>query len=152
VTDRSAFSEGEWKALAEAPLQITIALVAAGPHRPIAMVKEAAASARALAKPGTHGVGDELIAEIAKDASGHEARHDVESRHGESPPEMIESALAAVQTAVTALSPISGDEAAEVRAWYFDIAKAVAGASKAITSEEQQVLDRIGAVLQIATS
>ncbi len=152
MTDRSAFSDDEWKAIAEAPLQMTIALVAAGPHRPMAMVKEVAASARAVAKPGTHGVGDELIAAIAKDASGHEARHDVESRRGESPAEIVESALAAVQTAVTALSAISGDEAAEVRAWYSDIAKAVAGASKAATSEEQQVLDRIDALLQVETS
>ena len=32
MSDRSLFSDDEWKALTEAPLRITLALVAVGPH------------------------------------------------------------------------------------------------------------------------
>ena len=153
MTDRTAFSDDEWKAIAEAPLQITMAIIAAGPHRPLTMVKEATASARALARPSGHGAADALIAEIAKDASGHEARHDVEARRGQSPSDIVESALAALQTAVTALAKISADESAGVRAWYGDISQGVAAASKkAITADEQQVLDRIATLLAVPAS
>ena len=55
MTDKSAFSEDEWHALAEAPLHITLAMVAVGQHGPISMVKEMAASAREMAKPGDRG-------------------------------------------------------------------------------------------------
>lgn len=148
MTDRTAFSDDEWKALAEAPLQITIAIMAAGPHRPVAMIKEAAASAREIAKPDPQGAADGLIAEIATDARGHEARHDVEHRRpGDSPDQIVERALAALEQAVAALGKISTDEAAGVRAWYGEIAKVVAGASKTVTPDEQQVLDRIAGVL-----
>ena len=150
MTDRSAFSEDEWKALAEAPLQITIAIVAVGPHGPDTLVKEAAASAREIAKPPAEGAADALIAEIANDATGHEARHDVETRRrGETPDDIVERALAAIQQAVTALGKIAVDEATGVRAWYAEIARVVAGASKAVTPDEQRVLDRITAALQV---
>jgi hypothetical protein len=48
MTDRSAFTDDEWKALTEVPLRITLALVAVGPHGPISVVKEAAASASVI--------------------------------------------------------------------------------------------------------
>jgi hypothetical protein len=153
MTDRSAFNDDEWKALAEAPLQITVALMAAGPHRPVAMVKEAAASAREIARPDVHGAADALIAEIAKDAKGHEARHDVEARRpGDTPDAIVERAIAALQQAVAALGAIPADEGAEVRAWYGNIAQALAGASKSITSDEQRVLDRIATLLAAPAS
>ena len=148
MTDRSAFSAEEWKALAEAPLQITIALVAVGPHRPITMVKEAAASARELARPGDRGAANQLIAEIGKGANSHEARHDVEVHRSQSPEQIAEGAIAGVEAAVIALAKLSGEEATEVRQWYGEIAKAVADASKAITPGEQAVLDRLNEVLE----
>ena len=61
MTDKSFFTEEEWKALSEAPLAVTLAMVAVGQHGPISMVKEAAASAREIAKPGDRGVANELI-------------------------------------------------------------------------------------------
>ena len=150
MTDRTAFTDEEWKALAEAPLQMTVAIMAAGPHRPLTMIKEAAASAREIARPPAHGAADELIAEIATDARGHEARHDVEARRpGDTPEQIVERALAALQQAVTALAKIGDDEAAGVRAWFAEIAQVVAGASKAVTPDEQQVLDRITGLLQV---
>jgi hypothetical protein len=150
VTDRSAFTDEEWKALAEAPLQITVAIVAAGPHRPLTIVKEAAASAREIARPPAHGAAEELIAEIATDARGREARHDVEAhRPGDSPEQIVERALAALQQAMTAVAKIGVDEAAGVRSWYAEIAKVVSGASKTVTPDEQRVLDRIAGLLQV---
>jgi hypothetical protein len=46
MTDKSSFTDEEWKELTEAPLLVTLALFAAGEHGPISMVKEASASAR----------------------------------------------------------------------------------------------------------
>jgi len=152
MTDRSSFSEEEWKALAEAPLQITVAIMAVGPHGPFSMVKEAAASAREIARPASQGAGDQLIAEIAKDANSHEARHDAEVHRGQSPQQIAEAALAAVQTAVTALGKIWGDESAAVGRWYADIAKAVADTAKTISPNEQAVLDRLNRLLEAPPS
>ena len=148
MTDRSSFSDEEWKALAEAPLQITVAIMAVGPHGPFSMVKEATASAREIARAGTRGAADQLIAEIARDANSHEARHDAEAHRGQSPAQIAEGAIAAVEVAVTALDKVWGDESAAVRRWYADIAKAVADAAKAITPDEQAVLDRLNGLLE----
>ncbi len=46
MTDKSAFTDDEWKVLTEAPLLVTLALFAAGEHGPISMVKEARHNAR----------------------------------------------------------------------------------------------------------
>ena len=43
MTDKSFFSDDEWKALSEAPLYVTLAMAAVSEHGPISMVKEAAA-------------------------------------------------------------------------------------------------------------
>jgi hypothetical protein len=152
MADRSAFTDEEWKALTEAPLRITLALVTAGPHGPISVVKEAAASARELARPSEQGPADALIAAIAKDASGHEARHDVETHRGQSPDQIIDAALAGLGAAAAALQQLAPDEAAEIRAWFLDIAKAVAAAAKSISPDEQAVLDRIAETLDAPTS
>jgi hypothetical protein len=151
MTDRSAFSDDEWKAITEAPLRITMAIMAAGPHSPISMVKEAAAGAREMARPSERGPADDLIAEIAKEAAGHEARHDVSAHRGKDLAEISETSVAAVQTAVDALAKLSPDEAAEVRAWFADLAKAVAAASKSVGPDEQAVLDRLTRLLERTT-
>jgi hypothetical protein len=140
------FTDDEWKALSEAPLRITLALVAVGAHGPISVVKEAAAGARAIARPPEHGPADDLIAEIARDAERHEARHDVQAHAGKSVDEIADQALSDLGPANRALDKLSADEAAEVRAWMLDIAKAVASAAKSITPSEQQALDRLNAI------
>jgi len=151
MTDRSAFTDDEWRSLAEAPLQITLALAAVGPHGPISMAKEAAASARELARPSEQGPADELIAAIARDASGHEARHDVKAHSGKSPDQIVDAAFVGLKGAAAALAKVTPEEATELRAWFGDIAKAVAGAAKSISSDEQAVIDRITAVFQPPT-
>jgi hypothetical protein len=147
MTDRSAFTDDEWKALTEAPLRITLALVAVGPHGPISVVKEAAASARELAHPSEHGPGDALLAEIAKEAGSREARHDVEAHRGQRPDQVVDAALTELSAAARALQKLTPDEAAQIRSWFLDIAHAVAAAAKATSPEEQAVLDRIADIL-----
>jgi len=150
MTDRSAFTDDEWTALTEVPLRITLALVAVGPHGPISVVKEAAASAREIAHPHEQGPADALIAEIAKEAGSREARHDVEAHRGQNPEQIADTALAELAPAVQAIAKLSRDEAAEVRAWFLDIAKAVAAAAKSISPEEQAMLDRITSTIGAA--
>jgi len=150
MTDRSAFTDDEWKALTEVPLRITLALVAVGPHGPISVVKEAAASAREVAHPSERGPADALIADIAKEAGSREARHDVEAHRGQTPDQIVDAALAELAPAAQALDKLSRDEAAEVRAWFLDIAKAVGGAAKSVSPEEQAVLDRITSTIGAA--
>jgi len=146
MSDRSVFSDDEWKALSEAPLRITLALVAVGAHGPISVVKETAAAARAMAHPTEHGPADDLIAQIARDAESHEARHDVQAHAGKSVQEVADHALSDLEPAARALDKLSKDEAAEVRAWLLDIAKSVAGAAKSVTPAEQDAIDRLNAI------
>jgi tellurite resistance protein len=143
MADRTMFTDDEWKALTEVPLRITLALVTVGPHGPISVVKEAAASAREVARPSEQGPADQLIAEIGKEAGTREARHDVEGHRGQSAEQVVNAALTDLGAAAAALQKLGPDEAAEVRAWFLDVAKAVAAAAKSISPEEQAVLDRI---------
>ena len=103
MTDKSAFTDDEWKALTEAPLLVTLALFAAGEHGPISMVKEASASAKTIAHPSAGGPADELIAEIAKEAEGKEARHNARQHQVANLDQVIEASLADLGGAATAL-------------------------------------------------
>lgn len=143
MADRSVFTDDEWKALTEAPLRITLALVAVGPHGPISVVKEAAASAREVARPSEHGPADELLAEIAKEAGGREARHDVEVHRGQRPEQVVDAALTDLGAAAGALQKLTSDESTQIRSWFLDVANAVAAAAKSVSPEEQAVLARI---------
>src|ERR1700737_4484287 len=98
MTDKSFFSDDEWKALSAAPLFVTVAMVVVGEHGPISMVKEAAASARAMTQPGDRGAAGELIAALSHDAQGHEARHDAKEHRGKSLDESVDEAIAQLAT------------------------------------------------------
>ena len=145
MTDKSAFTDDEWKAITDAPLLVSLAMFAAGQHGPISMVKEASASARAVARPGNRGAATALIAEISPEAEGREARHDMRAHHGKSMDAVIEGALADLQPAAAALRKLPLDEAAEVAGWFVDIARAVAAASKGVSADEQATIDKIAA-------
>ena len=146
MTDKSAFTDDEWKALTEAPLLVTLALFAAGEHGPISMVKEASASARTIAHPPAGGPADELVAEIAKDAEGKEARHNARQHQVANLEQVIEASLADLGGAATALRKLPDDEAGQVAGWYVDIAQAVAAAAKTVTPTEQETIDKITAL------
>ena len=146
MTDKSTFTDEEWTAVSEAPLLISMALAVVGPHGPISMIKESAASAKALAAPPDHGAANVLIAEIAEDAKGKQARHDAKHHKAATVPATVDLLLEDVALAATALTKIPADEAAGVKAWYVDIARAVAAASKGVSAEEQAVVDRVEAI------
>ncbi len=147
MTDKAFFTEDEWKALSEAPLFVTLAMVAVAEHGPISMVKEAAASARTTARPGDHGAANPLIAALSHDAQGHEARHDAGQHRGKSPEQAVDEAIAQLRPAATALARLPLAEAIEVRSWLLDIAVAVAGAAKGTSEREQATIDRIRVAL-----
>jgi hypothetical protein len=146
VTDKSAFSDEEWHAIEEAPLLISLAMVAVGQHGPISMVKEASASARALVRPGDRGAANELIAQIAHDAESKEARHDAKQHRDRTMDAVVESALTDLQVAAKALSKLPAEESGQVGAWLVDLARAVASASKGVSAEEQATIDKIAAI------
>jgi len=143
MTDKTVFTDAEWHALTDAPLLVTLAMFVTGEHGPISMVKEASASARAIARPGARGAADPLISEIAADADNKEARHDMKEHRGASADEVLRRALADLQPAAAALTKLPADEAAQVGAWLVDIAKAVAGAAKGVKPAEQSAIDRL---------
>ena len=146
MTDKSAFTDEEWRAIEEAPLLISLAMVAAGDHGPISMVKEASATARSIARPGERGPANELIALIAHDAESKEARHDTNSHREKTMEAVVESALADLKVAADALAKLPAEELAQVGAWLVDIARAVASASKGVSESEQATIDKIAAI------
>jgi hypothetical protein len=150
MTDKTAFTDDEWHALTDAPLLVTAAVFAAGEHGPISMVKEASASARAIAKPGPHGVATELIGQIAAEADTKEARHDMKEHRGPTVEAAVDGAIESLKPAAAALKQLDSLEAAEVAAWLLDIAEAVAGAAKGVNPAEQAVIDRITALFRVS--
>ena len=151
MTDKSAFTDDEWKTIEEAPLLISLAMVAVGQHGPISMVKEASASARALTKPGDRGSANELIAQIAHDAESKEARHDVKTHKDKTMDAVVESSLAGVATAAESLrAKLPADEYAQVGGWLADLARAVASASKGVSAEEQATVEKIATILGVS--
>ena len=149
MTDKSAFTDEEWKAITEAPLLVTLALFAVGEHGPISAVKEAAASARTIAHPPAGGPADDLVAEIAEEAKGREARHNASQHQVSNLEQVVEASLADLGSAATALRKLPSDKAAQVGRWFTDIATAVAAAAKTVTPAEQATIDKIAALFEI---
>jgi hypothetical protein len=147
MTDRTFFTDDEWSALSQAPLHVTMAVVAVAEHGPISLLKEASATAKALARPGDHGAATELIVAIAHEAQGHDARHAAKGDRGSSPEAVIDEALAELAPATAALSRLPIAEAAEVRAWLIDLANAVAAAAKGTSEKEAAVVERVRVAL-----
>ncbi len=146
VSDKSVFTDDEWQAITEAPLLISMAMAAVGPHGPISMIKESSATAKAIAMPHDHGAANGLIAEIIEVAKSKEARKDAQDHKAPTVPAMVDALLADLPAATAALDKLPADEAAGVKAWFTDIAKAIADAAKGTSDEEQKVIDRIAAI------
>jgi hypothetical protein len=147
MTDRSFFSDDEWAALVEAPLHVTTAVVAVAEHGPISVLKEASASARVLTHPGDRGAATALIAAIAQDARGHDARHAAKGDRGGSPQEVVDHAVSALAPAAAAMGRLPVDEQVELRSWLIDLAQAVASAAKGTNAGEVSTLERIRVAL-----
>src|SRR3954470_16996367 len=103
MPDKTAFTDDEWHALTDAPLLVTAAIFAAGEHGPISMVKEASASARAIVRPGPHGVATELIGQIAAEPDTKETRHDMKEHRGPTVEAAIDGAIESLKPAAAAL-------------------------------------------------
>ena len=147
MTDKTFFSDDEWMLLSETPLFVTMAVVAVAEHGPISVIKEAAASAKLLANPGDRGSATELVAAIAHDARGHDARHETKEHRGTSPADAVDEALAQLEQAAAVLAKLPLDEAIEVRSWLLDIAHAVAEAAKGTNPKEAATIERIRVAL-----
>jgi hypothetical protein len=152
MTDRSFFSDDEWAALIQAPLHVTMAVVAVAEHGPIALVKEASATAKALTRPGDHGPANELIAAIAHEAESHDARHAAKADRASSPDAVIDEAIGELAPATAAIARLPIAEGVEVRAWLIDLAEAVAGAAKGTSDKEAAVVERIRVALGAPSS
>jgi hypothetical protein len=150
MTDKSAFTDEEWHALVDAPLLITAAIFIPGEHGPISMVKEASASARAISRPGERGPANALIGEIVAEANTKETRHEMKEHRGPTPEAAIESALNDLKPAADALKKLPPDEAAQVAAWFVDIARAVASSAKTVNEAEQATIDKIAALFGVS--
>ena len=150
MADKSDFNDDEWKAIVEAPLLVTLVMFAVGQHGPLSMVKESAASAKAITNPGNRGAASALIADIAPEAQSKQARHDADQHRGASLDEVVDACLTDLAVAATALAGLPDDEAAGVKGWYYDIAVAVGGAAKGTSDAETQALGRIAATLGLS--
>lgn len=146
MSDKSVFTDEEWHAVSEAPLLISMAMAAVGPHGPISMIKESTASAKAITMPGDHGSANALIGEIIEASKSKESRHDVKDHKAQTIPAMVDAMLADLPAANAALAKLPADEAAGVRSWLLTIAPAIAAAAKGTSAEEQAVVDRIAAI------
>ena len=149
MSDKSVFTDDEWHAVVEAPLLVTAAMIFAGEHGPISMVKEASASAHAIAKPGEHGAANALIGEIVAEANTKETRAELKEKRGPTPQAAVESVLKELQPAATALKKLPADEAAEVSSWLVAIAHAVAESAKGVKPDEQATIDKISALFGV---
>ena len=105
-----------------------------------------ASSAKAIAAPTDHGAANALIAEIVEAAKGKEARHDVRDHKASTIPAMVDSLLADLPASAASLRKLPEEEAAGLRTWFADIARAIAAAAKGTSPEEQAVIDRIAEI------
>jgi hypothetical protein len=152
MTDKSAFSDGEWHALTDAPLLVTAAIFFVGEHGPISMMKEASASARSISKPGERGVANELIGQIVAEANTKEARADVREHRGPTAQAAVESVLRDLEPAAAALKKLPADEGAQVAAWFVAIAEAVAQSAKTVSPDEQATIAKLAALFGVTPS
>ncbi len=152
MTDRSEFTDEQWRVLTDAPVDIMLAVALVGDHGPISMMKESAAGAKALVRPAHSGPADLLISQIAPEAKDKQARHDAKQHKGSTPNVVVDGLLDDVAAAVTVLEGIPSEESAQVRQWLYEIGVAVADAAKGIKPAEQELLDRLAAVLGVSGS
>ena len=149
MTDKSDLTDAEWRALTDAPLLVTVTMIAAGEHGPISMVKESSASAHAILAPGDRGAASALIAQILPEAQTKQARHDAKHHEGANLAQVIATCLADLEPAAAVIRKLPADEATGIGSWLFDIASAVASASKGVSTTERDALDKIAALFGV---
>jgi hypothetical protein len=152
MTDKSAFTDDEWHALTDAPILVTAAIFAVGEHGPISMIKEASASARSIARPGERGVANALIGQIVAEANTKETRAELKERRGPTPQAAVDSVLGELEPAAAAMkSKLPADEAAQLGAWFVEIAEAVAQSAKTVNPDEQATIAKLAALFGVSS-
>jgi hypothetical protein len=150
MTDKSVFTDPEWHAITDAPMLVTAAVFYVGEHGPISMMKEAAASARAISRPGEHSVANELIGQIVAEANTKETRAELRERRGATPQAAVADVLHELEPAAAALKKLPDDEASEIGAWFVSIAKAVAASAKSVNPDEEATIAKIATLFDVA--
>ncbi len=148
MTDKSSFSDDDWKVLRDVPIFSASLLLRVGPHSPVSAVHEVKAGKRVLKKTDGYGEADALIAQIAHAAKGQMARLDGQRASAHKGEEATASMLDLLTRANAVLDTIPAAEAAGVRAWYVAIATAVPDGTKHATDAEREMLERITAIFQ----
>jgi hypothetical protein len=149
MTDKSDLTDAEWHALTDAPLLVTMTMVAAGQHGPISMMKESSASAHAIIAPGDRGAANSLIQQLLPEAQSKQARHDAKEHKGATIAAVVAGCLGDLEEAAAVTRKLPADEAHGLGSWLFDIASAVAAASKGVSDTERDALDKIAALFGV---
>jgi hypothetical protein len=152
LTDKSAFTDEEWHALTDAPLLVTAAVFLVGEHGPISLMKEAAASARAVTHPSEHGTANLLISEIVAEANTKESRKEMREHRGPTPQATVESIMNDLHPAADALKKLPTAEAEQVAGWLVAIAEAVAESAKTVNPDEQATIDKLRTLFSLPSS
>ena len=115
MADKSDFTDAEWKAVAEAPLLVTVTMFAGGPARPDLDDQGVGRRSTRHRRSGDRGAASGLINAIAAEAQTKEARHDAEHHKGPDLAAIIAACLADLEPAAAALKAhLSPDEVQQV--------------------------------------
>jgi hypothetical protein len=155
MTTRSDFTEVEWTRIRRAPFVAAMAISIADPGGPIELVRETAATLKAIQETARQHSGSELVDAIADDVMAEaQQRHNVAKGfkpEGPSPGDAIVGELRAVDGLVA--EKATPEELAALRQWLLDIAQRAAEAAKEggfmgfravqVSEGEQKMLDRL---------
>jgi hypothetical protein len=85
------------------------------------------------------------------EANTKEARAELKEHRGPTPQAAIESVLHDLEPAAAALKKLPPEEAAQVAAWFVDIAEAVAKSAKTVNPDEQAAIEKLAALFGVTT-
>lgn len=161
MTTKADFTEEEWTRIRRAPFVAAMAISLADPGGPIELIKETAATLKAIQETAREHSGVELVDAIADDVIAEaQQRHNVAKGfkpEGSSPGEAIVGELQAVDGIVT--QKATPEEVAALRQWLLDIARRAAEAAKEggfmgfgavqVSEGEQKMLERLREALGV---
>jgi hypothetical protein len=160
MTSKADFTDEEWTRLKRAPFVAGMAISLADPGGPIEAVKETSATLKAVLGAGERGDHGELASEISRAATADAREHKnplggFKPQKGATAGVEILDELREVNGVLSAKA--SSEDAAAVRAWLLDAARAAANAAKEggfmgfhaerVSEGEQEMLDRLGDAL-----
>ena len=160
MTSKADFTEEEWARLKRASFVAALGVSLADPGGPIEAVKETSAALRTVVGAAQSADRGELVGEVARDVAA-DARERKNPLGGFKPDrgatagvEILDE-LRAVNGMLS--SKASAEDAAAVRAWLLDVARAAADAAKEggflgfhaqrVSEGEQRMLDSLGEAL-----